>query len=373
MSNIPYPFIPIPRILFKNGFLDRKKKNFEKRLRFVTIAFSKCYAVPRVIDGISYEAFEFSCTYDEIAEELGATYKEVRCLFDLCIDSQFMIKKPNRTANRENFYQWDVNAFVCEKVVILNDGISNSDEKRADQNLTENSVHNSQKGQTVYREENDKKGQTKNDTNFDLKNEEKGRSDEKRADQRADQLPSVNDEKRADQVHPSLRTKESLCLKETNINKEKVAIPNDGQDLSLSHEEKDFFVSAKENELAEHQKALEAYISYRDIPNITSKTITRWLMNYHIDEVKEALCMLLSNGKTRIENPGGWIESALQKGIVQQERRKRQNIQFAYQMQSKNKNLIINSRYCKDKRFRDREFYYHIDPQVFQSELRKCL
>lgn len=372
MDKIPYHFIPIPRILFKNGFLDTKKKNFDKRLRFIMIAFSKCYAVPRVINNISYDAYEFSCTYEELADELGATYKEVRCLFDLCIDMKFMIKTPNRIANRENYFQWDITQFVCEKVVILSEDMKSSEEKRADQNLEKNTVHKSQKGQTAYREKIDKKGQTKNATNSDLKNEEKGRPTEKRADQRADQLLSVNDEKRADQCTPSLRTKESLCLKETNINKEKLAIPIVGEVLSLSHEEKDLFVSAKQNELAEHQKALEAYINYRDVSQITSKTIVRWLTIYSVQDIQEAVGLMLSSNK-RVSNPGGWIESALQKGIVRNERVKKQNIAFAKEMQPKNKYLKVNSRYCQDVRFRDKEFYYHIDPQIFQSELRKCL
>ncbi len=373
MSKVEYPFIPIPRIFFKNGFLDPKKKNFDKRLRFITITFSKCYAVPRIIDNISYDAFEFSCSYEELADQLGASYKEVRCLIDLCIDMKFMIKTPNRIANRENYFKWDITQFVCEKVVILKDDVRDSEEKRADQNQEKNSVHNSQKGQTVYREEINKKGQTKNDINIDIENEEKGRPNEKRADQRADQLPSINDEKRADQSIPSLRTKESLCLKETNINKEKSAIPIVDKDLSLFHGKKDLFNASKENELAEHQRALEAYISYRDIPNITPKTISRWLINYSKEEIIEALGMMLSSGKKQVENPGGWIETILQKGIVKQERVKKQNILFAKEMQPKNKYLKINSRYCQDVRFRDKEFYYHIDPQIFQSELRKCL
>jgi hypothetical protein len=373
MSNIPYPFIPIPRIFFKNGFLDSNKENFDRRLHFVTLTFSKCYAVPRINNGVSYDSFEFSCTYEDIAEQIDATPREVKYLFNLCVDLGFMIKTPNRIKNRENFFKWDASKFICEKTIILNDSLEESNEKVSDQNLDKNNVHNLKNCPTNYREENDKKCPIKDEQKESFKNEKIVRSNEKVSDQVSDHLQSVNDKKVSDRCTPSLRNKESLCLKETNINKEKSAIPIVDKDLSLFSDEKDLFVSAKENELAEHQKALEAYVSYRNIPNITSKTITRWLTKYSKDEIIEALGMVLSNGRTRVENPGGWIENALQKGIVRQERVKKQNIQFAEQMQIKNRHLIINSRYCKDKRFKDKEFYYHIDPQIFQSELRNCL
>jgi hypothetical protein len=369
MDDTNFPFAKMTKIFGK--IIDLSKPSNHKKLVFAYWSISKTFAVPQTIHGEFYDAYEFSCTFEEIAESLGVSLKVAKGLIKFFNNIGWLIKSPNQVKNRANRFKWDEEKFYHEKIVSIQESNQTNEEKRADQNLEKNPVHNSQKGPTDLGVKTPKKGPTKNDVNNSFENEENGRPTQKRADQRADRFRSENTQKRADQGHASLRTKETLCLKETNINKENVAIPIVDQDLSLFHEKKDLFNASPVNEFSEHQKALEAYISYRNIPNITSKVIARWLKNYCIEDIKDALGLMLS--AKNVGNPGGWIETVLQKGIVKQERVKKQNINFAKEMQPKNKYLKINSRYCKDIRFSDKEFYFHIDPEIFKSELRKCL
>lgn len=342
MSKIPYRFrTPIPLIFWKNGILDPAKKIYKNRLAFLTWAFSRCY----------YDSYEFSCSREEASKESGLTEDEWRTQEEFFVGIEILEKLSGAVRKKGNHYRWVVEKLEEYKIIEL--------EKTPNKNTT------------VLREENQKE---------EKKNPQEKKEIPNKIPNKIPAVLRVENEKNPQEIPNKTPTsleqeeQKNLCLKETNINKEKSnLIPTAGKNLSLSLEEKKLFSASRENELQQHQVALEAYVSYRNIDRITSKTIARWISTYPIDDIEAAIGLMLEPGKKKVVNPGGWIENTLQKGIVRQERIKKQNMQFAQEIQSKNKYLKITSRYCQDVRHRDKEFYYHMDPQIFESELRKCL
>jgi hypothetical protein len=382
-----FPFAKMTKLFSK--IIDLSKPCNHKKIAFAFWSICKTFATPRTIHGEFYDAYEFSCTFEEIAESLGVTLSIAKGLVKFFNDIGWLIKSPNQVKNRTNRFKWDEKKLFPEKIVSIQ-GSKHPDEEKiadqnaekiADQNLEKNPVHNSQKCPTDLGVKTPKKCPTKNDVNNPIENKENSRPTQKIADQIADRFRSENTQKIADQVHASLRTKESICLKETNINKEKEPIPIVDKDLSLFHGEKDLFNASKENELKEQQMTLEALVEMRNInvgfkkeTFITSKTISRWLIEYSYQDVMDAIYLMLSNDHKKPENPGGWVQTALQKGWPKQERIKKQNLNFAMEIKEKNrlKHLKINSRYCVDLRTQ-KDYYYGIDPKIFETEIRKCL
>lgn len=136
MSKIPYPFIPIPRLFFRNGVLDPKKKNFHKRLHFLTLTIGKCYAISHIQDGITYDAFEFSASVGEIAREMDITDDESEALFIWFSKEKFLIKSSHQIKNRPNRYKWDVSLF-SDKVIDLTQQQYLEKEKEKNRNQTQ--------------------------------------------------------------------------------------------------------------------------------------------------------------------------------------------------------------------------------------------
>jgi hypothetical protein len=374
-----FPFAMMTKIF--SEIIDLSKPNNHKKITFAFWSLCKTFAVPKTIHGEYYDAYEFSCTFEEIAEALGVTLSIAKGLVKFFNDIGWLAKSPNQVKNRVNRFKWDKEKFYPEKIVTIQKSKQTNEEKIADQNLEKNTVHNSQKCPTDLGVKTPKKCPTKNDVNNPIENEEISRPTQKIADQIADRFRSENTQKIADQVHASLRTKESLCLKETNINKENVALPIVANDLSLLHGQKDLFNASKENELKEQQLTLEAIVEMRNINKgfnketfITPKVISRWLIDYSYQDIVDGIYLMLSNDHKKPENPGGWVQTALQKGWPKQERIKKQNLNFATQIKEQNrlKHLKINSRYCVDIRTQ-KDYYYHIDPKIFEEEIRKCL
>jgi hypothetical protein len=171
MSKIPFSFTALPKIFRKNGVLDPKKKNFSVRLRFIYWAFSKCYTVSSIQDGITYDAFEFSCSVAKAAEESGLIEDEVEAQFEYFIKHEFLIKVNGSIKNRLNKYRWNSSKLVDEKIVHLETIQDKSKEENRDklrvedvkkpEPTQENRNQNRNQTGTDYREEDTKKTGTK--------------------------------------------------------------------------------------------------------------------------------------------------------------------------------------------------------------------
>jgi ribulose bisphosphate carboxylase small subunit len=377
MSKVSFPFDLIPKIFRKKGILDPRKKNYLKRLAFIYWAFSKCYTVSTVQEGVSFQPFEFCVGIQQAIKESGLNLEELEAQFRFFVDQGFLIKSKNEVKNRPNHYRWNTHKFLDDKLIELSN--ENELEKNPDQNSSE--------GKEKIRTESEKirteivadsipsKPEIKNPDQLREENDENIRTNIKKSGPKSgpnpDQLREENSKKSGpnpDQHPPSIetnRTIEAICLKETKKEIQPVAETKNAEDLFLSH---------KENEQQEHQKAIEAYIEFRNIKSISSKTITRWLVDYPIDDIIGALGLLISNDHKKPENPGGWVQTALKEGWPKQERIKKQNFYFVTELKEKNKlrHLKINSRYCVDQRA-GKDYYYHIDPKIFEAEIRKCL
>jgi hypothetical protein len=165
MSKIPFSFTGMPKFFSKHGILDLKSPRSRNRLVFLYWAFSKCYTVFSLQEGIEYDAYSFSCTVDQCANECGFTFDEAKAQFKFFIDHGFLIKVPNSIKNRVTMFKWDISKLIEEKVVSLQDSLEQSKEKTPNQKNEEDSVHNLQKPPTDYRDESSQKPPT------DLSNE----------------------------------------------------------------------------------------------------------------------------------------------------------------------------------------------------------
>src|SRR6185437_8294080 len=259
MSKIPYIFrTPIPAFFYSGGYLDPTKESFENRIKFRTWAFSKCYVVPSVREGIHYEPYEFSFSFRTAYEESGLTEKSFRVQLNYHIDNVFLEMKPNEIKNRSHTYRWQVHKFM-EKIVQIDSQIEDQKQGHTDFKEGRIAINSKEKeGHTDLRDKTSEKGHTdfKKDTPkdtpkgtpiYEIKLEEKGTQ-------------------KGTQKGTFYRTIEQreVCLKETNNNKEKPEPePIPSKDLSLFLREKDLFISSKEKELKEQKQALEAYIDFR--------------------------------------------------------------------------------------------------------------
>jgi hypothetical protein len=343
MSKIPYRFYtPIPVFFYQSGILDPSKKNYKNRLCFIHWAIGRCYVVSSIQNGVNYDAYEFSCSMAKAAEESGLTADEMEAQFTYFVNHGLLIKEINTSKNRINRYKWDVSKFIDEKVIALH--------AVEQQNPVEN--RNQPTGEELKKSEPNPENRNQTGTDLRVENEEK-----------SEQNPHFS------------RTKEqtSICLKETS--KEKSQSEVSDENLFLSLKEKNLFYSSGKNESREELEGLQAYIEYREIKDITPKTLTRWLKTYSCEDIKETLMLMLDPQNKKISNPGGWMQKALDNGWARQERIKRQNREFAIEFKAKNKVnfLKINQRYCIDLRQKDKEFYFHVDPRIFETQLRQCL
>jgi hypothetical protein len=354
MSKIPYRFhTPIPAIFYQNGILDSSKKIYRNRLFFLTWAFSQCYCIATIRDNIPYNSYEFSFSRNSGAKECGLTEDEFRTQKEFFENEGYLEKSNDTIGNRINRYRWRVERFTEDKIIEI--------EKIPNQNLG------------ISREEN----QFSKEQNPQPNQEIPSKIPNQITDVLREEIAKNPQQNPQPNPHFS-RTKEQkkVCLKETNINKEKCeAEPESKESLFLSHKEKNLFLDARKDLLSEQVEGLQIYLDYRNVQGITDKTLARWLRDYSFEDVKDSIVLMLDPENKKPDNPGGWIQRALENGWARKERIKRENRERAIQFKSKNnlRFLKINQRYCVDLRNKDKEFYYHIDPQIFETQLRNCL
>lgn len=348
MAKLPYIFqTPIPIFFYKNGFLDPKKKSYTNRIKYLNLHFGKCRSVPTIQRGVSFAPFEFSISDEEGAKEAGLTIKEYKVQKNLHLSKGWLVKQSNSVANRANFYQWKVEKFSEDTIINF--------EEQNEKGPTDLSFEQ-KKGPTDLREEICKKGTT------DLK---KGQP---KGGQKGQPIYETNQEEKGQPkgqpkgcIYRTIE-QEEVCLKETNINKEKCEVIPAAVHLSLSHEEKE-----------KERKTLEAFFEYKGISqkDISSSTIKRWL-NFYPVEMLIATINLMGSSKTTVRKPGAWIEAALQENIAGKEAIKSKNKNFAKTIKEKFKikSLKITERYCCDTDT-GKDYYYHIDPLIFETELKR--
>lgn len=342
---------PIFMEFWKNGVLDPSQKIYMKRLAYLTYVCSLA----------DYGCLQFSYCREQASKESGLSIQQIRTQEKFFLN-QYFVKLDSSIQNHLTCYEW-IEEKVKESNII-------DYEKSTDK--TESQVSKDKKEEIKSTDKSTDKSKNQQ-TNQQTKNHEiYERKTEKSTDKSTGKSTAFNK-----QIN-----KETTCLKETNINKEKSEHPPvAGEDLSLFHKEKDLFRASKENELKEQKETLEAYIDMRRINHgiefknqITSKTIDRWLKDYSYHDILESFQLMLDPTNKKVSNPGGWVQKSLQEGWPKKERFKKKNQEFALNLKTNNKLhfLKINSRYCIDLRT-EKDYYYHIDPAIFETQLRNCL
>ena len=240
MSKIPVPFDFIPKFFRKQGILNPlKKESYKNRLAYIYWALSKCYTIPTIQDGVNYDAFEFSCTYEQAERESGLTTDQIRYQEEYFTEKGFLIKVSNQIKNRSNFFKWNMTKLSEGKILFIQEEKIASTDNTPNQNQAENIVHNSTLPQTNLREKTSEKSQTKIVGKNNFKSSETPKPIEKFPNQTPNQNLDEIREKTAKNPKPIPKPnptfyKSDRAIESSLDNSDNVAKPRVRENLSLS-------------------------------------------------------------------------------------------------------------------------------------------